>query len=396
MDKHSGSLPSIGQQRGGSTLIFAVLILALTAIVTLSTFNFVRQELLLSNNESRAKQAFEAAEAGIAEAIAYLGDGPDRDEDGVVDPVFDTNGDDLGDSSTAPVGPGSVLVTTVQDGRIITVTATGYSDDRSSTAVISQKLALADPLPNDPANPMISRGQVVITGSATVHNQEGYSTLWSGGNIELGSNNSTATYVPDMGDPGYPLCMDTPMTCNTVATSNKVTVGLDVIENDASLGNLTADEMFENFFGMTPQAYRNSGLVTIETTGADANADVQEATHEVIWVEGDVAFTNNTTTGCEVAVSGNKFCPPANLKPSILIVNGDASFSGTPNFNGVVYVTGDVMLSGNTTVVGSLLIAGDLSSSGGGSLDVWFNSQVLADLQNAGVRVGMAGTWKDF
>lgn len=385
-----------GSQRGVSTLIFSVLILALTAIATLTTFNFVRQERVLSNNEGRAKQAFEAAEAGLATALEYLGNDPDRDNDDVIDPVFDTDTDGLGDSNSATVGQGSVKVETIEAGNQITVTATGYSDDLSAKHMISQKLAVADPLPNDPSNPMISKGSVVIDGSATIHNPEGHSTVWGGGDVDLGSNNSTATMVPDMGDSGYPLCMDTPMSCTTVSSSNKLTVGLDVIENDSSLTNLTPVEMFQNFFGMTPDAYRNSGLVTMETTPENANSEVQLATHEVVWIEGDTSFVNNTSVGCSVAISGNKTCDPADSEPSILIINGDATFDGTPNFNGLVFVTGNANIKGNMTVVGSIVIAGDVSSSAGGSMDIWYNSDVLSDLDNAGVRIGMAGTWKDF
>ena len=187
--------------------------------------------------------------------------------------------------------------------------------------------------------------------------------------------------------------MDTSLTCATVASSNKVAVGLDVIENDSSLNNLTSSEMFLNFFGMAPDAYRSS-MVTIESTPANANSDVQLATNEVIWIEGDTNFTNNTSVGCTVAVNGGNICSSANTEPSLVIVNGDATFNGTPNFRGFVYVTGNASISGNMTVVGSIVIAGTLSSTAGGSMDVWYSSDDLNDLK--GKTVGSAGTWKDF
>lgn len=390
------TLVSLRQQKGMSTLIFSVIILVLTSIATLTTFKFIREEQVLSNNEGRAKQAFEAAEAGLATALLYLGDGPDRDNDNVIDPVFDIDSDGMGDSRTSTVGRGSVDVVTVGIGNQIAVTATGFSDDRSATHVISQLLGITDPLPNDPANPMISKGKVEINGSATVHNPEGHSTIWGGGDVDMGSNNSTATNVADMSDAGYPQCMETPMTCSTVSSSNKLNVGLDVIENDSSLGNLTPAEMFQNFFGMSPDAYHHSGLVTMETTPADVNADVQLATHEVVWVEGDVSFENNTSVGCAAVVSGNKVCTDDDIEPSIVIVNGNATFNGTPNFTGLVFVMGNANITGNMTVMGAIVIAGDLSSNAGGSMDIWYNSSVLNKLDNAGIRVGMAGTWKDF
>ena len=48
------------------------------------------------------------------------------------------------------------------------------------------------------------------------------------------------------------------MSCSTIASSNKVVIGLDVIENDATLGNMTADQMFANFFGLSPQQFRDA------------------------------------------------------------------------------------------------------------------------------------------
>lgn len=188
---------SIKHQHGVSTLIFSVLILILTTMVTFYSSNFTRQEQKLSNNNERSKLAFEAAEAGLAAAFAYIENDGDRNNDGVIDPVFDTNDDGIGDSSSSSVGNGSVTVTTSLSGNEITVVATGYSDDRSASHFVSQVINPLDPLPNEPDNPMTIKGSMVINGSATVHNQEGHSTIWSGSEVDLGANNSTATNVPD-------------------------------------------------------------------------------------------------------------------------------------------------------------------------------------------------------
>jgi len=384
---------SIKRQHGVGTLIFSLLILILATMVVLYSSNFARQEQKLANSNERSKLAFEAAEAGLAAAFAYIENGSDRDDDGVVDPIFDTDADGVGVNSSSSVGNGSVTVSTTQNGNEITVVSTGFSDDRSATHFVSQSINPLDALPNDPDNPLTTKGSVAINGSATVHNQEGHSTIWSGNTIALGSNNSTATNVPDIGDSGYPLCMDTSLTCTTVSSSNKVAVGLDVIENDTSLGNLTASEMFLNYFGLTPNLYRSS-MVTIESTPANADSDVQLATNEVIWIEGDTTFVNNTTVGCSVVVNGGALCSSANRKPSIVIVNGNAIFKGTPNFSGFLYVTGNATVVGNLTVVGSVAVAGVLASDAGGSMDIWYSSDTLDDLK--GPAVGSAGTWKDF
>jgi hypothetical protein len=241
---------------------------------------------------------------------------------------------------------------------------------------------------------VVTRGSIIISGSATVHNPEGHSTIWSGDDIDLGSNNSTSTEVPDASDPDYPGCMDVPMSCDLVAASSRLMAGVDIIENDSSLGSLSPDEFFRNFFGISASTYRAS-MVTIDSTTATADTDVDLATNEVVWIEGDHEF-GSVTVGCTTSVSGNNVCPTANTRPSIVIVNGDASFQGTPQFYGLLFVTGSLTMSGNTTVYGAVVAAGNATSDTGGSLDVWFSSSVLGGTARAGASTGSAGTWKDF
>jgi len=133
----------------------------------------------------------------------------------------------------------------------------------------------------------------------------------------------------------------------------------------------------------------------METTAAAANIATHLATHEVIWVEGNTTFSG-VTVGCTTPVTGSNVCPNANTKPSIIIVNGNAAFSGGSQFYGILFVTGSVAVSGNTTIHGAMVTAGDAESSTGGSFDVWYNSDVLAGTSLAGATSGSAGTWKDF
>jgi len=160
------------------------------------------------------------------------------------------------------------------------------------------------------------------------------------------------------------------------------------------LSALSDTEFFENFFGVNPTTYRAS-LVTMETVAATANTDVDLATHEVVWIEGNTSFSG-VTVGCTTSVTGSNVCPSNNTKPSIVIVNGDASFSGGSQFYGILFVMGNVNISGNTTIRGALVTAGDTESSTGGSFDVWYNSSILGGTSLAGASSGSAGTWKDF
>lgn len=390
-------MTAIQKRQGGFiTMAVSLGILLLTTMVVFNVASAILMEQRIVNNDARSKQAFEAAEAGLSAAMSYIRNDPDRNGDGLVDPVFDTTGDGIGDSNTQAVGQGSVVVTTEDlsggDMSSIRISAQGFSDDMSATRTITYTLVRVNPLPNSPENPLTSRGAAIISGAATVHNPEGHSTIWSGTDVDLGSNNTTSTRVPDIGDPGYPACMDFSMTCELVSSSNRLMLGVDVIENDSSLGGLSPAEFFQNYFGMSPLAYRSS-MATIDTTGAGVATDAQLATHEVVWVEGDVVF-DSTTIGCEIHVTGNNTCPSGNIKPSIVIVNGNASFSGTPKFYGLLFIMGDVELTGSTTVYGALAAGGDMG--GTGSLDVWYTSDVLNGTRFAGAATGSAGTWRDF
>jgi len=386
------------RQAGAATLIFSVAILFLVSLITVYVSQSVLFDQKISNNDIRYKHAFEAAETGMAAAKAYVRNGPDQNNDGAPDPVFDTDNDGIGDSTTAVVGAGNsvnVAVTDISGGDMTTlvITSQGFADDQTATTTVEQTVTRIDPLPNAPGNPFTTRSSVVVQGSATVHNPEGHSTIWSGGDIDLGSNNSTATEIADPGDANYPACMDIPMSCGTLQSSNKVIVGLDVIENDSTLGNMSESEMFANFFGMGPEQFRDS-MVTLETTPANAGTDVHLATSEIVWVDGDVAL-DGVTLGCNAAVTGGNTCAIADREPSILVVDGELTLSGTPQFYGLVFVLGDMSATGNSTFHGALVTSGVINLAGG-SLDVWFNSDVIDNLRTLGPLGNPSGSWKDF
>ena len=387
------------RQKGMATMFISLVLLVLITLVSLFTSRTVSLEQKVFSNDYRSRQAFGHAEAGLAAALAYFDEDPDMDEDGVIDAVYDTDNDGVGDTNTAVVGTGSVTVDTIDlSGGAMTsfqVTATGLSDDASATRTVTQVLASLNPLPNAPGVPLITRNSVVINGSATVTNPEGHSTIWSGDDVDMGSNNSTATNVADFTDANYPTCMDTPLTCKTSSSSNKTSIGLDVIEHDSSLSNLPIEGFFENLFGMSPEAYRAS-RVSLETTAANAATDLALATNEVIWVEGDLTLQKGITVGCKTVVTGSNVCPVGDQKPSIVIINGNATFNSSPHFYGLLYVTGSIDFSANSTFYGAVIAGGDIVNQGGGSLDIIYHSGLLGSLVGIGPLASSSGSWRDF
>ena len=400
----TGSTPR--SQHGAVTLVLAIVLLVLTSMVAAYTGSTVLFEQKVSANEFRAGQAFEAAESGLSSAIAYMAarGGADKDRDGVIDPVYDLDGDGIGDVNTDTFSDNSSVAVSIGGAfPNYAIEAVGVSDDLTATRTVRMIGTSVDALPNVPQNPLTTRGEVVLNGSATVSNPEGHSTIWGGEDVDLGSNNATATNIADPNDSGYPTCMDTPMTCGTTRSSTKVAVGMDVIENDSSLANLTESQMFQNFFGSSMANYRES-RVTLEVAGAnannlstdDANPGIHLATGEVIWVEGDTVLENTTTVGCAVPVVGAGNCDEADLDPSVLIINGNLETKGTPTFYGIVYVIGSIFLGGNNTVHGAMVVSGQIQSTTGGSLDILYNSDVLGASRDNGPLAGSPGSWRDW
>ena len=373
-----GSTPRC--QRGAVTLVLAIVLLVLMSMVAAYTGSTVLFEQKVSANEFRAGQAFEAAESGLSSAIAYMAarGGADKDRDGVIDPVYDLDGDGIGDVNTDTFSDNSSVAVSIGGAfPNYAIEAVGVSDDLTATRTVRMVGASVDALPNPPQNPLTTRNDIIINGSATVHNPEGHSTIWGGDDVDLGSNNATATNIADPNDSGYPTCMDTPMMCGTTRSSTKVAVGMDVIENDSSLANLTESQLFQNFFGSSLANYRES-RVTLEVAAADANnlstdeanPGVHLATGEVIWVEGDTVLENITTVGCAAPVTGAGSCDDSDLDPSVLIINGNLETKGTPTFYGMVYVVGSIFLGGNNTALLNLIRDnGPLAGSPGG----WLN-----------------------
>jgi hypothetical protein len=402
------------------SLFMALILLIMVTAITLYTSRTVLVEQKLSGNDFRSRQALEAAESGIAAALAYLNHGWDRDGDGSVDAVYDT--------SEPPDGVGDDNTTTFADGSSVTIDsvtgthpdyriqATGRSDDRSASRTITVGTAIPDALPNRPDNPLITQMTIDVTGSATVHNPEGSSTIWSGADVALGSNNATATEVADPGDANFPGCMDTtlsdpkpgepepdPPLCNLVKSSDKINVGLDVIEHDFNLSNLTPEEVFRNFFGVSMEQYVKKSMtlrVSPENIYESADNDppgAELATNEVIFVDGDLDLSGgNLTIGCAAKTTGNQLCEGADIQPCIVIVDGDAIIGGTPNITGLLYVHGNVTVTGNLTNMGATIVAGELTSSTGGSFDIWYNSDVLGQVSGLGNLTTLPGGWRDW
>jgi FlaG/FlaF family flagellin (archaellin) len=365
-----GSLKSpLIRERGAATLLVAVVLLISITLVVLTTAQTVVTEQRIIANEERAKQAFEAAAAGLSYGTGYFQtNGADADGNDVIDTLLAAPNWTYVSGSSGPSY--RVRFVQVDAGSLdrVTIEAQGRSDDQSAIRSMSETISGTPAVANAPGNPLTSRGFVDLKGSGTITNLESNMTIWSGDSIDVTGNSPKTVIKHPLADGG-------------IESTNKNNKGLDIVDNDPSLSTLTDDEFFQNFLGLTPADYKDSVARTVvdPDTTSMSSLDGEKAT--VIWVDGDARFTSNTTIGTAD-------------DPVILIVDGLMEGAGNVTVNGVLFVTGNWSGSGNLTVNGATVVRGDVD--GTGSLDVIFNSSLLDNLATIGKAVAMPGTWRDW
>jgi hypothetical protein len=401
------------RQNGAATLIFSIVILLLISAVSLYTAKSIYTEMKISGNELRSKRAFEAAEQGLSVAMNAFNEGKRPTlAGGMFGGGNSTNGTVLNGLAQYEVSviSGAPIVECTEPYVCFTVISVGTSDDGSASKTITDYLVAHEPLANDPENPVTARGSVNISGNASVFNPEGASTIWSGGNVAIGSGE---TFIADPSGGSYPSCLESSFTCDLVTASDD-TVGVDIIANDTTLGSLSNDELFLNFFGNTFQNYY-AQVANVRYTGPggsladDAIIPVSKRYGSIIHIRaaGSVTGGGNLTLGCSITITGGGSADPPSggtddctdaggeLAPVVLVIEGDLVTSGTLHLFGLVFITGDITGSGSVDISGAMIMGG--SSDTTGSLNVKYNSDILELLGSISVTPGSAeGGWRDF
>jgi Tfp pilus assembly protein PilX len=134
------------RQAGMATLGATVILLVLVSAIALYTSRTVLFEQRISGNDFRSRQAFEAAESGLQIALAYIGSngGEDKDSNGVIDPVFDTNANGIGDTNTATFTDGSSVTVSVTGAfPAFNVVSVGLSNDQTASRTVRSRVSFA-------------------------------------------------------------------------------------------------------------------------------------------------------------------------------------------------------------------------------------------------------------
>jgi hypothetical protein len=343
--------PDLNRQRGAASLLTALVILIGITLITLATSKAVLVETQITADNYRATQAVAAANYALDYGFNYFDNGG-FDQDGT--PGIDTL--NVPDLTSADGNQTTTATLTFDDDDPLCVPAGatpnmnngmikahGFSDDEIATRTITQCVGPLNILANDgPKQPLVSQASVGLTGNARIINRYTDTTVWAGGKAIIGSSSTMETYINDPADPAVTDAerLDDDGGNHTQLVSNRnLGNGLDIIDDDPSLGNLTGLEFFRNFF------LAESRQQLKELAGDQAYTDIDDAIGKsgLIWVDGDQDLTGGTIGGPD--------------SPTILIINGNFTLNGATIY-GIVYVVGTYTVAGNPIVIGSSIVEG--------------------------------------
>ena len=336
-----------GHQTGMATLAIVVLLLSIITIAALTAARNGVTEQSISANLYRERQAFAAAQAGLAMAWNTL-------------TWQRMNG--LAPGGTLSGGEGTLgndavyiytyrLVDTTPT-LLVEVMSTGQAGDGTGKRTLWQIAQLIPPLATQPDAPLTSRNAVYLNG-AVLNNLQGGPLIRAGGPITYASGQTgSACRLPG-------LCI-----------------------TDPAMSKLTQDEFFATYFNM------DRGTMTQLATGYDcdictATADGQ--TGAILHIEnrqGASIYLENSTLG---SVD----------EPVILLVDSDIRGISDVTLYGLLYVTGGIKgIADDVTITGALVSDRDIDIQG--DMTMTHDTGVLDNLDKLGRFVMIPGSWRDF
>jgi len=357
---------------GAATLIITVILLFTITFIVLFAGNYSLFQQKMTSNQYRNDMAYQAAEAGLEFAIPYLLQNRTtilaNPSGGFIAAYADTN---TANVTLANNSRYTIVYTNpvANDYTLIKITVTGVSDDGSSTKTLSQLVKYGGMLANVPTTPMISQGDVTMTGSAQITNTITNTTISTGGTVTLGGSSRTVT--------------------SSGVSSTASSIQSDVTQNSSALNTITPSQLFQNYFGSNSTVYK-SQVANYYTNSSNTNysTTLNGKTGTTIWID---------QTGGEARLTGSAVIGSPSA-PVILIVNGNLFLSGSSIIYGLVFQMGGTTA---TDVTGSVQINGGFITTGAvsitGSININYSDTVLTNLQQQSAYYAkVGGSWKDF
>lgn len=407
-------------QRGVASLLTGLVLLICITLVALTAAKTVLVETQIGADNYRASQAVAAANYAMDYGVNYFDKGgfdqfnnttAAAGSDGLVDLVTVPNLTSAfgGQTTTATLtfnnaaGTRCVDASATPDMKNGMLTATGFSDDGLATRTITQCVAPLNILrDNGPKQPLVAQGNVGLTGNARIINRYTDTTVWSGGLVQIGSSSTMETFINSITSPATTEAdlIDTDDTHHAQLVSNRnLGNGLDIIDDDPSLGNLVGLDFFKNFFAVETRAQ----LKQVAVDNGQSYTNISSAlnptapappTAGLVWVEGDQSMTGGTI-GSTTA-------------PAIVIVNGNLTLGGGATIYGLLYVAGTYTIHGTPQIVGANIVEGtDLSTntaatppivSGTGTISLVYWPAFAGGSSNPlpGLTAVVNGSWRDW
>jgi len=393
--------PSVRSESGVAVLGVTVVLLLVLSLMGLYANRAVWLEQKTTSNQYRAKQAMEAAEAGLEYMLGVLNV---KTSGTAADELYDflskdsTTGNYNLVSGVSPLvrSPGtgqvfSVEITRISGGaaentpptRRFLISSTGGSDCSSTTslsscqsrAVARLKVRLTGPMANPPDSGLVVRNQTTLSGSSCVVNNSnsgkavrtGQSAInvtggGGGGSSAKGCTGSNTTILNNNQNSG---------SCSGTNPNTSCT--------DPIIGGLSGDAFFNLFFSATKAEMKAGASITLTDTRPTAPAN-----GELIWID---------VTGNSPIMNGGTYGSVAD--PTILILNGDSKITGNVTFYGIIYVIGNLNLQGTLDIEGAVIVEGDADVSG--NAQVAKNQGVLNSVAGGLPPVmKLMGSWKDW
>ena len=394
------------KQSGVATLFIAAIVLFASTIIVLIAGKVGVQDQRISGNDSRAKQAFANAEAGLELAAGRLLTGTVN----YCTTVNFTN-------SLEPFYDSQI----VESGDGIAISSQGYADayQSSSTATVRQSFGFYDLLGGGPDAPLIVAGNVPPTGNMeVVGNPNGGGkgvnvAVWTSNTVAVGGSATTCergeyeangtTSAASNSD--FNICSANDCGCSGTIDgiiSETGTVGADIVENDPDF----PDDVFGYVFGVAREQYmtiKQMSAVVADCSAFDANSN------GMYWVTGECDMPGNDIGGA----TGDNCGKTADVLCVVVIIIDDEDLKktgGDSKLYGLVFMfdnpdetdaVSTINMGGSTSIYGALIADHSVcinSSCISGSFDLVYERAIFEDLSNDQsnqLLARVAGTWID-
>lgn len=240
------------------------------------------------------------------------------------------------------------------------------SRSQYARAFFTATIALVGAVRTPPAAPLVVKGDLAMTGAGLgLHNTDARSagTLLAIGGAWSGMNDARMESVP-----------------GTALNQTRV-------QNDDTLHNAAAADVFKMFMGAAPSRYRHHPAlreVTCNGDCVDALVAAYAAGKRILWVDGPLTIGSNQTLG--------------SIADPVLIIAKDVVLDGPFQLNGMLVAQGDLEWHNtgglSSLINGMVLVTGGMQTEG--AMDIVYQQAIADYLRNRlGSFVRVPGGWID-